>query len=102
MQMRGIRVIPVNPTIASALGHRSYPDLASVPVRFDTVQVFRRSDAVGGVAREILALPADRRPRVVWMQSGIADPRAARDLSAAGIEVVMDRCLSVDMARYRP
>ena len=102
LQDLGVRVIPVNPTIADALGETAYPDVASVPVPFDVVDVFRRSERVGPIADSILALPPGRRPRVVWLQSGIRDDDAAARLTAAGIEVVQDRCLGVYAARYRP
>ncbi|HEX7077995.1 MAG TPA: CoA-binding protein [Candidatus Eisenbacteria bacterium] len=98
---RGLRVVPVNPRIERALGEKAYPDLASVPVPFDAVDVFRRSEDVWSHAEEVLALPADRRPSVFWMQSGIRNERAAAALTAAGVRVVMDRCLGVYAARYR-
>jgi predicted CoA-binding protein len=100
-QERGMRVIPVNPKIESSLGERAYPDLASVPDRFDLVDVFRRSEDVEPHADEVLALPPDRRPRVFWMQSGIKNEAAAAKLHAAGIQVVMDRCLGVYAMNYR-
>lgn len=101
MQERGIRVIPVNPTIAASLGETAYPDLASVPVPFDVVNVFQRSEKIGAVADGILALPPERRPRVVWIQTGIRNDEAAARLAAAGIRVVQDHCLGVYAARYR-
>lgn len=100
VQARGVRVIPVNPALESSLGEKSYPDLASIPDRFDTVNVFRRPDKVMPHAEEILALPAERRPSVVWMQTGVLNEEAAAKLSAAGIQVVMDRCLGVYASRY--
>lgn len=101
LQQRGLRVIPVNPHIQSALGETAYADLASVPDRFDVVNVFRRAEKVPAHADEILALPEERRPDVVWMQSGIVSEAAADALRAAGIRVVMDRCLGVYASRYR-
>ena len=98
----GMEVIPVNPTIASALGRRAWPTLADVDVPFDLVDVFRRSDRIAGIADEILALPAERRPRVVWLQSGIRHAAAAARLEAAGIAVVQDECLGVLAARWLP
>jgi len=98
----GIRVIPVNPTIAASLGETAYPDLASVPVPFDVVNVFRRSERVGPIADAILELPPERRPRIVWLQTGIRNDGAAARLAGADIEVVQDRCLGVYASRYRP
>lgn len=99
---RGMEVVPVNPRIESSMGLKSYPDLASVPGTFDVVNVFRRPQDVEPHADEVLALPPERRPRVFWMQSGITNEAAAAKLTAAGIEVVQDRCLGVYAARYRP
>jgi predicted CoA-binding protein len=96
----GLRVIPVNPKIEEALGERAYPDLASVPERFDVVDIFRRPQYVPDVAYQVLALPSERRPRVVWMQTGIRHPQAAERLAAAGILVVQDQCIKVVATRY--
>jgi predicted CoA-binding protein len=101
MQRRGIRVIPVNPTIDSALGAPSLPSVAALREKVDVIQVFRRSSAVAALADEILAMPAELRPKVVWLQSGIVDENAAAKLRAAGMDVIMDRCFAVDMAKYR-
>ena len=97
---RGMEVIPVNPTIASSLGRPAFASLADVPVPFDLVDVFRRSDRIPAIADEILALPPERRPRVVWLQSGIRHDAAAARLEAAGITVVQDECLGVLAARW--
>ena len=102
LQARGLRIFPVNPKFQTVLGERVYPDLASVPERVDVVDVFRRPDAIPALADEILALPPERRPSVVWMQTGIKNDAAAQKLAKAGIRVVQDRCLGVYSARYRP
>ena len=99
---RGIEVIPVNPTIDRALGRKAYARLADVPERFNLVDVFRRSDRIPALAEEILALPAERRPEVVWLQSGIRSDAAALKLAEAGIRVVQDACLGVIAVRVRP
>lgn len=102
LQARGYRILPVNPTIRQSLGETAYPDLASVREPFDVLDVFRRIDAIPGHVDELLALPADRRPRVVWLQSGIRHDEATERLLAAGIDVVQDRCLGVYASRYAP
>ncbi|MEK7347657.1 MAG: CoA-binding protein [Candidatus Eisenbacteria bacterium] len=99
---RGIRVIPVNPRLESIEGERSYRSLAAVTEPYDTLDVFRAPRFIAGIAEEILALPAERRPRLVWLQSGIRDDAAAARLAAAGIQVVQDSCLGVYAARCRP
>jgi predicted CoA-binding protein len=97
----GIEVIPVNPTITSSLGRHAFARLADVPVAFDLVDVFRRADRIPGLAEEILALPAERRPAVVWLQSGIRSDAAVVRLAEAGIPVVQDACLGVIAERTR-
>jgi len=100
VQSKGRRVIPVNPKLESTLGETAYPDLASVPDRFDLIDVFRRSDAIPAVADAVLALPPEKRPAVVWLQTGIRHDETAQRLAAAGIDVVQDRCLGVYASRY--
>jgi predicted CoA-binding protein len=102
LQARGIRILPVNPKFQTVLGERVYPDLGSLPERVDVVDIFRRTEAIPAIADEILALPAEKRPSVVWMQSGIRNAEAAEKLATAGIRVVQDHCLGVYAARFRP
>lgn len=99
MQQRGIKVLPVNPMIQAALGERAVPALADLAMVPDIVDVFRRSDAIPEVARELLALPPAQRPKLVWLQTGITHPQAEADLEAGGYQVVSDRCLGVYVAR---
>ncbi|HEX8953505.1 MAG TPA: CoA-binding protein [Polyangia bacterium] len=101
LKARGLRVIPVNPMIQASLGMTAYKDLASVPESFDLVDVFRRSEKIAELAEEILALPPARRPRVVWLQTGVRNDVAAARLAEAGIQVVQDHCLGVYSAKYR-
>ncbi len=99
LQARGIKVIPVNPMISEALGEKSYPDLASLPIVPDVIDVFRRPDAIPALADELLALPKEKRAKIIWLQSGITHPEAEAKLEAGGYEVVSDRCLGVYVAR---
>jgi predicted CoA-binding protein len=101
LRARGIRVFGVNPKVREFHTERVVPDIRSVSERVDVVDLFRRSENVPLHADEVLALPPDRRPSVVWMQTGIRNEDAARRLTEAGIDVVMDRCLGVYAARYR-
>jgi hypothetical protein len=96
MQRHGYTIVPVNPGHPAILGARSYPRLAAVPAAtaIDIVNIFRRSAAVGPHVDEAIA----RGVRAIWMQVGIADAAAARRARAAGILVVMDRCIMVDHA----
>jgi uncharacterized protein len=97
----GYTVYPVNPTIASSLGETSVATLAELNHRVDVVNIFRCAENVPPIVDQILALPKERRPQVVWMQTGIRNLEAAEMLSDAGIQVVMDRCLGVYAARYK-
>ena len=100
MRDAGIRIIPVNPTIREALGVPALATLAQLVEQPDVIQVFRRPDSLGPLGDEILALPASKRPKVVWMQSGIASIPVAEKLEAAGMRVVMDRCFAVELAKH--
>jgi predicted CoA-binding protein len=95
LQQQGYRIIPVNPEITEVLGERSYPNLASVPEQVDIVNLFRRSAFVGGHIDEVI----DKGARLVWMQLGVRDEAAAQRARAAGIPVVISRCLAVEHGR---
>ncbi|MBI4732388.1 MAG: CoA-binding protein [Chloroflexi bacterium] len=86
---RGYHVIPVNPAAFEILGEKSYPDLASIPERVDVVQVFRRPEDVPPVVDAAIQIGA----KVVWMQEGIINEDAASKGEAAGLKVVMDKCM---------
>lgn len=92
------RVYPVNPTISEIDGAPTYPTLAELPEPVDLVDVFRRSSELPAVLADVLAMPV--RPHTLWLQLGLSDQDVARQAEAAGITVVMDRCLKVDHQRY--
>jgi uncharacterized protein len=85
----------VNPTIDDVEGTPTYPDLASLPVVPDLVDVFRRHEHLPEVLDDAIKVGA----KTLWLQSGLWDEQVARDGEAAGLHVVMDRCLKVDYAR---
>lgn len=101
LQSLGIRIVGVNPKFSTVLGERVYPNVAALPERPDILDVFRRSEVIGPLADQVLALPESKRPGVFWMQTGIRNEAAAERLAAAGVQVVMDRCLGVLADRYR-
>ncbi|MEX0944006.1 MAG: CoA-binding protein [Pseudomonadales bacterium] len=88
-------VIPVNPNHEQILGLKCYPDLASIPVHVDLVDVFQRSENVPQFVQPAIDIGA----RVFWMQLGIRHAVAARQLQAAGIAVVEDKCTKLEHAR---
>ncbi len=88
---------PVNPNIAAIDGMRVYPSLSALPVVPDMVDVFRRYEDLPAVLEDILRL--DARPKYLWLQQGLRHPQVADAARAAGLTVVMDRCLKVDYAR---
>lgn len=95
LQHVGYTIIPVHPAGGITLGERVYPDLRSAAAGagpIDIVNIFRRSEHIPSLLDQLLEV----RPRLVWMQQGIRHAEVARQLEAAGIEVVMDRCLAVD------
>ena len=89
MQSHGYRIIPINPNEASVLGEKSYSRLEDVPEKIDLVDIFRRSEEAGQHVDEAIRLGA----RGVWLQEGVIDEAAARRALAAGLVVVMDRCI---------
>jgi predicted CoA-binding protein len=85
----------VNPTVGEIDGTPVYPSLADLPVVPDMVDVFRRREHLHAVLDETVAVGA----KTLWLQQGLWDEQVARDGEAAGLQVVMDRCLKVDHAR---
>jgi uncharacterized protein len=96
---RGYRMIPVNPGKAGGefLGQKVYARLADVPEPIDMVDIFRASEAAGGVVDEALALSP--LPRVIWMQLTVRNDAAAAKAEAAGLTVIMNRCPKIEYGR---
>jgi predicted CoA-binding protein len=91
MRGLGYTVYPVNPTVSSIDGEKSYASLAEIPEPIDIVNVFRRSQHLRGVVEEAIVVNAG----AVWAQLGVADDGAARIAEEAGIPIVMDTCIKV-------
>jgi uncharacterized protein len=97
MQDCGYKIIPVNPTIKESLGEKAYACLCDVPEKVDIVNVFRRSEDVGPVADDAIAIKAG----ALWMQQGIVNEAAAKKAEKAGLKVVMDRCIMMEHIRCK-
>jgi predicted CoA-binding protein len=101
MQRYGYRIIPVNPSVDSALGERSFDSLATAVRELgpghapDIVNVFRRSEHISGIVDECIALGL----QALWLQEGVIDDQAANRAREAGTFVVMNRCIMKDRAR---
>jgi predicted CoA-binding protein len=99
MQQHGYRIVPVNPRYAAdageVLGERCYASLADIPFKVDMVDVFRRTSDVMPIAEQAITLGA----RCLWQQIGVLNQEAADLAAAAGLDVVMDRCVKIEHAR---
>ncbi len=84
----------VNPVIDEVLGQKTYPSLADIREKIDIVDVFRKSEDCLPVLEQALAIGAT----TIWLQLGITNEEIADKGSAAGTQVVMDRCIKVDYA----
>jgi len=98
LQRAGYRIVPVNPMVAEVLGERAYPTLRDLPQPVDVVDVFRRSEFVGPIVDDAIAIKAG----AVWLQDGVIDQAAASRARAAGLDVVMDDCMMRRHARSFP
>ncbi|HSQ01560.1 MAG TPA: CoA-binding protein [Candidatus Dormibacteraeota bacterium] len=94
----GYEILPVNPTLPTWEGLPCWPDLRAVPPPVEVVDIFRRSEQAGAVVDEAIAIGA----RAVWMQLGVIDTAAAARARAAGLLVVMDRCMLREHRRLAP
>jgi uncharacterized protein len=92
MQTVGYRIIPVNPNETEILGEKAYASLDDVPGPIEIVDIFRRPEFVPDVVEAAIR----RKARVIWMQLGVVHEAAAARARAAGLEVVMDRCILVE------
>jgi predicted CoA-binding protein len=96
LKLHGYRVYAVNPRERDVFGEPAYARLADVPGPIDVVDVFRAPPFVPEIAQDAVAVGA----RALWLQFGVISPEGAEIASQAGLDVVMDRCLKVEHARY--
>ena len=92
----GYDVIPVNPRESHVLGRQCYPTLAAIPGPVQVVDIFREPAAVPAIVEEAISIGA----KVVWMQLGVIHNAAAERARNTGLEVVMDRCMKIEHARF--
>ena len=91
----GYTVFPVNPLYSDIEGVRCFPSVQSIGTAVDIVDVFRNPDAADEAARDAIASHA----KVLWLQLGVINPMAATRAEAAGMKVIMDRCIAVEYSR---
>jgi hypothetical protein len=96
LQEHGYRIIPVRPGAESILGEKCYATLSEIPQRVDVVDLFRRSEFVGPLVEEAIAI----RAKVVWMQLGVIHEKAAEQARRAGLLVVMDHCPVIEYRKH--
>ena len=97
LQDKGYRVIPVNPRITGEHVHGEYVwrELSQIGEPIDIVDIFRRSEEVGPIVDQAIAVGA----KAIWMQLGVEDPKAAKRAETAGLKVVMNHCPKIEFAR---
>jgi uncharacterized protein len=98
MQQHGYKLYPVNPSITEVLGEKSYSSLSDLPIKPDIVDVFRLPKFIPAIVDEMIQLGLPN----VWVQQGIINLEAANRAEAAGIHVVMDRCIMVEHRHLAP
>jgi len=92
----GYDVVPVNPREKQILGKTCYASLRDIPGPIEVVDIFREPSAVPALVEEAIAVAA----KVIWMQLGVINEAAAERARQAGLEVVMDRCMKIEHARF--
>ncbi|MGA2591481.1 MAG: CoA-binding protein [Bryobacteraceae bacterium] len=96
MKAAGYEIFPVNPREQKILGRQCYASLAEIPPPVEIVDIFRETAAVPAIVEEAIAAGA----KVIWMQLGVIHEQAAERALQAGLEVVMDRCVKIEHARF--
>jgi hypothetical protein len=97
LQSSGYRIFPVNPNESSILGEKCYTRLEDIPEKIDIVDIFRRSELVPEIVESTIQIGA----KAVWMQQGVVNEAAAQRARQAGLFVVMDLCIAIELHRRR-
>ena len=96
LRRHGYKVVPVNPRAEEILGEKSYPSLEEIPFPVDIVNVFRAPAAVPPIAEVAVAIKA----KCLWLQFDVISPEGAEIAHNGGLDVIMDRCIKVEHARF--
>jgi hypothetical protein len=96
LQDEGYRIIPVNPRASEILGEKCYPNLKSIPVRVDVVDIFRPPAEIPAIVDDAIEIGA----KAVWMQLRLVDLPAADKAMAAGLQAVADKCIKMEHGRF--
>ena len=96
LKSEGYRIIPVNPMAKEILGEKCYPDLLSIPEPVDMVDVFRKPEDCIEVAKQAIQIGA----KTLWLQLRVVNLEAAALAAAAGLNVIMDKCVKIEHGRY--
>jgi len=97
LQRAGYRIIPVNPNETEVLGEKAWPSLLDVPEPVDCAVIFRRPEHVPEIVEQAIRIGA----RALWMQQGISHAQAAERARSAGLLVVEDRCMMIELLRLQ-
>jgi predicted CoA-binding protein len=96
LKSKGFKIIPVNPKGKEVLGEKTYPSLKEIPQKVDMVDIFRQPEFVLPIIDDAIAVGA----KVIWMQEGIVNHKAALKASEYGLKVVMDKCILKEVRRH--
>ena len=98
----GYRIVPVNPKADTILGEKVYPDIASIPFPVDLIDIFRPPQDVDAIVNQAIARKQkDLDSPAIWMQLRIINLPAAERALAAGLTVIVDKCVKMEHGRYR-
>ncbi len=96
LQEHGYQIVPVHPRADEILGQKAYASLKEIPFPVDIVDIFRKIEAIPAIVDDAIAIGA----KVVWMQLGLAENQSARKATAAGLQVIMNKCTKIEHSRY--
>ena len=96
LQNAGYNIYPVNPKYDSVLDQKCYPNLNSIPVPVEIINIFRNAEHIAPIVEEAIKIGG----KVIWMQLGIINEDAAMTALESGMQVVMDRCMKIEHSRY--